>query len=289
MIKNKHILVTGSNGFLGKKLVSKLKNNNKIYQIDINNSQSESIKLNFNNQNKLNNFFKNKKIDYIFHFGGISDIDFSVNNPIETMKTNTLGLINILNLGVKKNIIKFIFASTVYTYSEQGSFYKISKLAGEEILEEYYRLFNLQYSVIRYGTIYGYDKNHKNSVMKMIYQAKNNGLITREGNGKEKRKFIDINDAIDLTISVISKQNKSYKFFDIVGKKTYTIDSIINKILKYFPNSDVKYTKINNFHHYLNSPFNKKNFQIKKLSPKEDTIENSLKLIINSLNRYTKF
>ena len=281
MIKNKFILITGSNGFLGKKLVSRLKNDNIIYQIDINNNNSDSTKLNFNNQSKLKKFFLNKKIDYIFHFGGISDIDFSVKNPINTMKTNTIGLINILNLAVKKKIKKFIFASTIYTYSQQGSFYKISKLAGEEILEEYFRLYQLPYSVIRFGSIYGFDMNFKNSIMKMIYQAKQDSLILREGNGKEKRKFIDIDEAINLTISVTKKSNNDYNFFDIVGKKTYSVNSVISKIIKYFPSSGVKFTKINNFHHYINSPYNKKKFQIKQLSPAKDRLDKNLTAIIS--------
>lgn len=281
MIKNKFILITGSNGFLGKKLVSRLKNDNIIYQIDINNNNSDSTKLNFNNQSKLKKFFLNKKIDYIFHFGGISDIDFSVKNPINTMKTNTIGLINILNLAVKKKIKKFIFASTIYTYSQQGSFYKISKLAGEEILEEYFRLYQLPYSVIRFGSIYGFDMNFKNSIMKMIYQAKQDSLILREGNGKEKRKFIDIDEAINLTISVTKKSNNDYNFFDIVGKKTYSVNSVISKIIKYFPSSGVKFTKINNFHHYINSPYNKKKFQIKQLSPSKDRLDKNLTAIIS--------
>lgn len=273
MIKKKSIIVTGSDGFLGRKLVEKLEKNNTVYGIDIKSKYTKSIHLDLNNKKKLFDFFKNKKIDYIFHFGGISDIDFSVKNPDKTLKTNIFTLINILNLALAKKLNTIVFASSIYTYSIQGSFYKISKLACEEILYEFNRLYNLDYKIIRFGTVFGYDPDHKNSISKIVRQARTNKKIIREGNGNEVRKFIHVDDAINLTIKTLYKEYSKFHYFDITGKKKYSIKNIVKKIKNKIPDTEILFTYQKNFHHYSSSPHNKPKHKIKKLSPKIENID----------------
>jgi len=280
MIKKKSIIVTGSDGFLGRKLVEKLKKNNTVYGIDIKSKFTKSINIDLTNKKKLLNSFKNKKIDYIFHFGGISDIDFSVKNPDKTLKINIFSLINILNLALEKKINTIVFASSIYTYSNQGSFYKISKLACEEILYEFNRLYNLDYKIIRYGTVFGHDPDHKNSISKMVQQSRTTRKIVREGNGNELRKFIHIDDAINLTIKTISKKYSKFHYFDITGKKNYSIKNIVNKIKNNVPGIDALFTNHKNFHHYFSSPHNQVKHKIKKLSPRIENIDNHIRDLI---------
>lgn len=82
----------------------------------------------------------------------------AVKNPLKTIESNIIGNFNILECCRDKNINRYVFASSAYAMNDRGSFYGISKLASEKIIEEYYKLYALKYSIIRYGSVYS-DRN----------------------------------------------------------------------------------------------------------------------------------
>lgn len=67
------------------------------------------------------------KTDYVFYFADIADIAEAKVNPYKTIEANIIRLTKALEAGVKNNIAKFIYASTMYIYSAQDSFYRASK------------------------------------------------------------------------------------------------------------------------------------------------------------------
>ena len=67
-----------------------------------------------------------------------------------------------------------MFASTIYVYSDLGSFYRVSKQACEKIIEEYQREFNISYTILRYGSLYGPRSNKTNGIYNMLFQALKN-------------------------------------------------------------------------------------------------------------------
>jgi len=279
----KRILITGALGFIGRGLLDSYSNNKNVqlYAIDKKKSNLSNVKkLDLLNKKKLFDYFKNKKIDYIFHLGGTSDIDFSVNNPDFTLKNNVLSLLNLLSLSREKKIKKFIFSSSIYTKGNKGSFYRISKKTCEDILVEYNRLYSLKFSILRYGSIYGNGSPKQNSVHKLAYQIKNGNTITREGTGNEVRRYININDAIKLTKQSLQKQYINC-YIDITGSKENKISDMINLIRKAYPSKNFIYNGRTNFHHYDLTPEGIDNIKIYKFKPlhKTPVIDDILKYI----------
>ena len=90
---------------------------------------------------KINKVVKNS--DYVFHFAGFSDLNLALNKPRETAEQNILGTINILEACKKFNIKRIIHASSIYVNSTQGGFYRSSKRAAEDYIEEYQKDLNL--------------------------------------------------------------------------------------------------------------------------------------------------
>ena len=80
--------------------------------------------------------------DFVYHFAGQPDIDSSSSGPTKTIQTNIMGTQNVLEAARRNNVKRVLFASTIYVYSELGSFYRVSKQACEKIIEEYQREFN---------------------------------------------------------------------------------------------------------------------------------------------------
>ena len=143
----KKILVTGSSGFIGSHIADALEE--KGYGVVLFDKYSSNYKskaqLEFigdiSNPKEIEKAIKG--CDAIFHFAGQADIGASSKNPLVTINSNIMGTVNILELAVKYKIKRFLFASTIYVYSDLGSFYRVSKQACEKIIEEYGREYNL--------------------------------------------------------------------------------------------------------------------------------------------------
>ena len=103
----KTILIIGGSGFIGSHLADKLtKDGHNIIIYDKLPSKFLKSKQSFIKGDILNIKSLNKalnKIDIVFHFGGIIDIEYSKNNPKECLETNILGTNNLLNIVLVKS------------------------------------------------------------------------------------------------------------------------------------------------------------------------------------------
>jgi UDP-glucose 4-epimerase len=94
-------------------------------------------------------------MDCVYHFAAIADIDDARNNPVDTAKFNILGTMYILDACREFSIKRFMYSSTVYVYSDHGSFYRSSKQSCELFIENYNREYGLDFTIMRYGSLYG--------------------------------------------------------------------------------------------------------------------------------------
>ena len=261
-MKKKYIVVSGGSGYIGSNLVRYfLDNDYNVISLDLkknleNHKNLKKFIIDLTNYDKLKKTLDFYQVTHIFHFGAISDIEFSVSNPKKTLNINIFSTYNLLKIAKLKNIEKFIFASSIYTNSIQGSFYRISKITCEEIIEEYNRLYNLNFIIIRFGSLFG-DLSYNNTINNILNLGLSGKLIKREGDGTEIRKYISIDDAIRLSSKLINKKYNN-KYYNIVGNEKINFKKIINIIKSFIPNLNVEYSNVFNPHHYIKNPNNKK-------------------------------
>jgi len=144
-----------------------------------------------------------KKADVIYSFAGLADIDESILQPKVTMEQNIIGNINILEACKDLKLGRYVYASSAYAFSNKGSFYGISKLASEKIIEEYSARFGLTYTIIRYGSLYGERADKHNGVYRMLREALETQAIQHRGDGEEVREYIHAADAAKLSVDII--------------------------------------------------------------------------------------
>ncbi|MDD5434871.1 MAG: NAD(P)-dependent oxidoreductase, partial [Nitrospira sp.] len=133
--------------------------------------------------------------DIVYNFAGISDIDEASQRPIDSIRINILGNSLLLDACRKAKVKRFIFASTLYVYSKAGSFYRSTKQACELLIENYFEIYGLPYTILRYGSLYGPRSDNRNFIYRTIKQALATGKILREGDGEEIREYIHVYDA----------------------------------------------------------------------------------------------
>jgi UDP-glucose 4-epimerase len=147
-----------------------------------------------------------KGFDIVYHFAGIADIDECTQRPIDTVKYNILGTVNLLEASRQANIKRFVFGSSAYVYSDSGYFYRSSKQACESFIENYHELFGLDYTCLRYGSLYGTRTDERNSIYRLIQLALKDGCITYHGTGEELREFIHVRDAAEISVKILEPE-----------------------------------------------------------------------------------
>jgi UDP-glucose 4-epimerase len=144
--------------------------------------------------------------DYVYHLAALADLNAARSLPRETASVNVLGTVNALEAARQAGVKRFVFASTVYVYSEQGSFYRASKQAGEAYVEEYQRQFGLDYTILRFGSLYGPRADSTNGVYRLLREAVTAGKIRYPGAPEDAREYIHVADAARLGAEILTDE-----------------------------------------------------------------------------------
>lgn len=249
-------LVVGGSGFLGNQIIEELKiRNYKVFNYDI--SDGRDI---LHDEN-LDNFMKETKPNIVYHLAALSDMDGD--DAMKMFSTNINGTVNVLNKCRKYDIDRFVFASTIYVYSDKGSFYRISKQTCESLIEEYNKLYGIQYTILRYGSLYGPKSNYHNWIRIAIEQALKERKITRYGDGEEIREYIHIEDAARLSVDILDELYIN-KILTITGNHSYRIRDVMEMIKEIIDESiELEFKESVNDVHYKITPY--------KFNPKSST------------------
>ncbi len=258
-IKQKNILITGGAGFIGSHLCNALtKQGHNIICLD--NLFTGSLS-NINDLKNCPNFefvnhditepYYRDNIDEIYNLAcPASPIHYQY-NPIKTVKTCTIGVINMLGLA-KKNNAKILQASTSEIYGDPEihpqkesyngnvnpigprSCYDEGKRCSETLFFDYQREYNLKIKIIRIFNTYGPNMAFDDGrvVSNFINQAISNKNITVNGDGNQTRSFQYIDD---LIIGMIKMMNSNDNFFgpvNIGNPNEITMNELAKKILK---------------------------------------------------------
>ena len=220
----KKILITGGAGFIGSHLCEKLVNSGQ-HVICLDNLITGNYKNISSLTNRINFEFINHDITEPFFRDDIkeiynlacpaSPIHYQI-NPIKTIKTCTLGVINMLGLA-KKNKAKILQASTSEVYGDPlvhpqpenyfgnvnptgiRSCYDEGKRCSEALFMDYHRTHKLDIKIVRIFNTYGPRMlaNDGRVVSNFIIQALTNKDLTIFGDGSQSRSFQYIDDLVE--------------------------------------------------------------------------------------------
>lgn len=254
------ILITGSNGFVGKHLNSHFINEHDIFTIDkfIDNDfvSSNNHKLDLSNLKIVKEYFKknifNKNIDVIIHCASMLSSNNNMN--IELFHKNnsiTESIIHVSNITKAKKLINLstigVYPNITGTYNEKSTIepsinheclYALSKICSEELFK-FYLKNNLNVINIRLGQVFGEGMRDDRiySIMKNDLLRKN--IITVFGNGKRVSNFISI-DYLVFKIRKLIEDDKIKGTFNL-GEKNISYYDLAKILIKKFGN---KYSKI---------------------------------------------
>ena len=204
------IIVFGGSGFLGSHIADKLSDaGHEVSLFDLRHSEWLRADQKMIVGDVLNETAVNEAVagsDIVYNFAGIADIGEAGSRPIDTVRFNILGNAIILEAARLAKVKRFIFASSLYVYSQSGGFYRCSKQASELFIENYHKVYGLEYTNLRYGSLYGPRADSRNAVYRFAREALEKGCITYYGRPTALREYIHVDDAARCSVEVLAPE-----------------------------------------------------------------------------------
>ncbi len=209
-MKNKTILITGGTGSLGKALIKRLKQFNKIivYSRDegkqalIFGDNPEIIRVigDIRDYDKLNVTLKRHKVDYIIHTAALKRIDDMEIHPDECVKTNIAGSENVARAALENNVKKCILVSTDKA-CQPVNVYGSSKFIAERIFTNYdYNSDSTVFASVRYGNVIA----SRGSFVPLFMDWIKNDKTIRVTSESMTRFLFTLDDAVDAVLGALS-------------------------------------------------------------------------------------
>ena len=247
------IIITGGAGFIGSHLAEFLiKKKHKIIIIDnlstgrLNNiykfkNKLKLIKADISKFGKWTENFKNAEI--VYHLAALADIVPSIQNPKKYFESNVVGTENVATASIKYGVKKIIYSASSSCYGIPNKYptaetedikpqypYALTKNLGEQILMHYAKIYGVQVISLRLFNVYGTRSRTSGTYGAMfgvfLAQKLKNKPLTVVGDGKQKRDFTYISDAVEGFYKAL-KIKKNFKILNLGTGKPISVNEIV--------------------------------------------------------------
>lgn len=254
----KRILVTGGAGFIGSHLCERLLNEgNTVLCLDNYHTGSQNSIAHLIKDSKFHAIYHDvtepyyNEVDEIYNLACPASPAHYQNSPIETIKTNIIGAINMLDLAKRCNA-KILQASTSEVYGDptfhpqtedywgnvnpigSRSCYDEGKRCAESLFVNYHLQFGIRIKIVRIFNTYGprMQPNDGRVISNFIVQALQNHNITIYGDGNQTRSFQYISDLIDGIVRMMNTGDHTIGPLNIGNPEAITIHDLAKRIIE---------------------------------------------------------
>ena len=250
------VTVTGACGFIGSHLTKQLIErgfhvvgvdclDDNLYSRSVKESRLKALKqlsnFDFVNINiatdELDSSIRDSK--FVFNLAAIPGQVLSWKLFDKYVESNILGTKKVIDSCIRNKVTRIIHASTSSVYGKFAvgdelqdtkpiSPYGITKLAAENLLFALTSSNNLDFTILRYFSVYGPGQRPDMAIQKFLTAIKMGQEINITGDGTQKRDITYVQDVVEATISASSKTEKK-QIFNISGGKQFTLNEIIDE------------------------------------------------------------
>lgn len=191
----------------------------------------------------------------VYNFAAVADLDEALDKPVETVKVNVLGNIMVLEACRRHGVKRYVYASTVYVHSREGGFYRCSKHAAEQFVEEYQHRYGLDFTVLRYGSLYGPRSGHQNGLWRIVKKALETGKVSYEGSPEAMREYIHVQDAARASVAALGDEFRNQHVV-LTGQDPMRVMDMLKMLAEILGMSQsVEFIESDHAGHYIRTPY----------------------------------
>lgn len=236
--KNKRVLVTGSEGLIGKELCILLEDlGAEVYHYDLKKIDSRlAVLKDVTYKKELEDTFKFFEPEYVFHLFGIKGSPKRTNQfPVDFMGPMLQGDTNVILACQKYKVKGMLYTSSIAVENPEDDKYPAwAKMTAETLIQAMRVQYpkGTEYCIVRPANVYGrfdnFDAEHPMVITSLIKKGLNDDVIHVWGDGNQVRDFINAKDVAKGMIQAMEEMNEEP--VNLCSGKGVTISKIANII-----------------------------------------------------------
>jgi UDP-glucose 4-epimerase len=181
--------------------------------------------------------------DAVMHLAAAADVGEVEKAPVHSEELNSRGTLAVLEAARQANVKRVVYASTIWVYSDvvadavdedtplspPAHLYTATKLAGELYCKSYAELYDLEYTILRFGIPYGPRARPAAVVPAFVNKAKAGEPLTIAGSGDQTRRFVYVEDLAEGCVAGLEPV-AAHRIYNLVSDTDVTIRQIADTV-----------------------------------------------------------
>jgi UDP-glucose 4-epimerase len=254
------VLVTGGGGFIGSHVVDRLLKQGitpRIFDLSASPYHSPLEVETFTGSitDAANLDLAMRDCDAVIHLAAVADVGHVLADPVLAEEVNTRGTLNVLEAACRAKVGRVVYGSTTWVYSDcveqevdeetpipaPRHLYTATKLAGETYCAGYAELYDLEFTVLRFGIPYGPRARAAGVVAKFTDLSFEGKALTIAGDGSTTRSFIYVEDLADGIVAAL-KPEAAGRTYNLSGEEVVTILEIAERVQENVDTCEITHT-----------------------------------------------
>jgi UDP-glucose 4-epimerase len=193
--------------------------------------------------------------DAIYLLAAMANVNDIHKNPVENAIVNFQGVVNVLE-ALRRYGGRLIFASTVWVYmlaeeekvnedtkllmQNVNHTYTASKIAAELYIQSYNKLYETEFTILRYGIPYGPRGREGTVITNFIKRAMKKEPLVITGDGSQYRNFIYIEDLAEGNVAALQEAAKN-RIYNLEGMRPVTIREVAETVSRLFGGTPIEF------------------------------------------------
>ena len=253
------VLVTGGSGFVGRETVKLLQRSGYAVTVLDKAEKPEDFQnvkyIRGDLQNAAKCVVACAGQDFVVHLAAKPRIPESFIDPDSYFDDNVTGTKNILTAASAVGVRKFVYCSSSSIYGNNPpphkpyhkpdplNYYAMTKLFGEHLCKQYKNMFNLDYTILRFFTVYGPEQPGCDDkglmIAKFARLAKEGKTLTVHGDGELRRDYIHVSDVAAAIVAAVETRVKS-EIFNVGTGHNISVNSVVDILREFVPDVQVE-------------------------------------------------